>query len=213
MFQSFIFLFTERNNEIKFLSTNTFITMEDDVQILLESAEENMQKAIDHLDRELGKVRAGKANPKMLDGIMVDYYGSMTPLQQVASVNTPDPRTIAVQPWERGMIGPIEKAIMNANLGLNPDNNGELVRINIPPLTEERRQGLVKQVKKEGEEARVSIRNARRDVMNELKKLKKDGLPEDMEKDAEDQVQKLTDNFIKQVDEFLEKKEKDIMTV
>ena len=213
MFQSFIFLFTEREKEIKFLSTNTFITMEDDVQILLESAEENMQKAIDHLDRELGKVRAGKANPKMLDGIMVDYYGSMTPLQQVASVNTPDPRTIAVQPWERGMIGPIEKAIMNANLGLNPDNNGELVRINIPPLTEERRQGLVKQVKKEGEEARVSIRNARRDVMNELKKLKKDGLPEDMEKDAEDQVQKLTDNFTKKVDEFLEKKEKDIMTV
>lgn len=206
-------MFTERENEIKFLSTNTFITMEDDVQILLESAEENMQKAIDHLDRELGKVRAGKANPKMLDGIMVDYYGSMTPLQQVASVNTPDPRTIAVQPWERGMIGPIEKAIMNANLGLNPDNNGELVRINIPPLTEERRQGLVKQVKKEGEEARVSIRNARRDVMNELKKLKKDGLPEDMEKDAEDQVQKLTDNFTKKVDEFLEKKEKDIMTV
>ncbi|PRZ01821.1 ribosome recycling factor [Marinilabilia salmonicolor] len=187
--------------------------MEDDVQILLESAEENMQKAIDHLDRELGKVRAGKANPKMLDGIMVDYYGSMTPLQQVASVNTPDPRTIAVQPWERGMIGPIEKAIMNANLGLNPDNNGELVRINIPPLTEERRQGLVKQVKKEGEEARISIRNARRDVMNDLKKLKKDGLPEDMEKDAEDQVQKLTDNFTKKVDDLLEKKEKDIMTV
>lgn len=172
-----------------------------------------MQKALEHLDRELGKIRAGKANPKMLDGIMVEYYGSMTPLQQVASVNTPDPRTIAIQPWEKGMIGPIEKAIMNANLGLNPDNNGELVRINVPPLTEERRQSLVKQVKKEGEDARVSIRNARRDANDELKKLKKDGLPEDLEKDAEGQVQKLTDKFVKDVDDMLAAKEKDIMTV
>jgi ribosome recycling factor len=187
--------------------------MEDDVQLLLETAEENMQKAIVHLDRELGKIRAGKANPKMLDGIMVEYYGSMTPLQQVASVNTPDPRTIAIQPWERGMIGPIEKAIMNANLGMNPDNNGELVRINVPPLTEERRQGLVKMVRKEGEEARISIRNARRDAINELKKLKKDGLAEDQEKDAEDEVQKATDKLNKVVEEMLEKKENDIMTV
>lgn len=187
--------------------------MEDEVQILVESADEKMQKAIEHLDRELGKIRAGKANPKMLDGIMVEYYGSMTPLQQVASVNTPDPRTIAVQPWEKGMIGPIEKAIMNANLGLNPDNNGDLVRINVPPLTEERRQSLVKQVKKEGEDARVSIRNARRDANDELKKLKKDGLPEDLEKDAEGQVQKLTDKYVKNVEDMLAKKEKDIMTV
>jgi ribosome recycling factor len=187
--------------------------MEDDVQLLLETAEENMQKAIDHLDRELGKVRARKANPKMLDGIMVEYYGSMTPLQQVASVNTPDPRTIAIQPWERGMIGPIEKAIMNANMGMNPDNNGELVRINVPPLTEERRQGLVKQVKKEGEEARISIRNARRDAINDLKKLKKDGLAEDLEKDAEEDVQKATDKFTKMVEEMLDAKEHDIMTV
>jgi ribosome recycling factor len=187
--------------------------MEDDVQILLESTEENMQKAIDHLDRELGKIRAGKANPRMLDGVMVEYYGTMTPLQQVASINTPDPRTIAIQPWEKGMIQPIEKAIMNANLGLNPDNNGDIVRINVPPLTEERRQDLVKQVKKEGEEARISIRNARRETNDELKKLKKDGLPEDMEKDAEDKVQKLTDKFTKKVEEMLEKKEKDIMTV
>lgn len=172
-----------------------------------------MQKALDHLDRELGKIRAGKANPKMLEGIMVEYYGTMTPLQQVASVNTPDPRTIAVQPWEKGMIGPIEKAIMNANLGLNPDNNGDIVRINVPPLTEERRQSLVKQVKKEGEDARISIRNARRDANDDLKKLKKDGLPEDLEKDAEDQVQKLTDQFVKNVDDMLSKKEKDIMTV
>jgi ribosome recycling factor len=187
--------------------------MEDDVQILIESTEENMQKAIDHLDRELGKIRAGKANPRMLDGVMVEYYGTMTPLQQVASINTPDPRTIAIQPWEKGMIQPIEKAIMNANLGLNPDNNGDIVRINVPPLTEERRQDLVKQVKKEGEEARISIRNARRETNDELKKLKKDGLPEDMEKDAEDKVQKLTDKFTKKVEEMLEKKEKDIMTV
>ncbi|WP_462319393.1 ribosome recycling factor [Marinilabilia sp.] len=187
--------------------------MEDEVQILIESSEEKMQKAIEHLDRELGKIRAGKANPKMLDGIMVEYYGSMTPLQQVASVNTPDPRTIAIQPWEKGMIGSIEKAIMNANLGLNPDNNGELVRINVPPLTEERRQSLVKQVKKEGEDARVSIRNARRDANDELKKLKKDGLPEDLEKDAEGQVQKLTDKYVKNVEDMLAKKEKDIMTV
>ncbi len=187
--------------------------MEDDVQILIESTEEKMQKALEHLDRELGKVRAGKANPRMLDGVMVEYYGSMTPLQQVASVNTPDPRTIAIQPWEKGMIGPIEKAIMNANLGLNPDNNGEVVRINVPPLTEERRQGLVKQIKKEGEDARISIRNNRRETNDELKKLKKEGLPEDMEKDAEDQVQKLTDKYIKKVEEMLEQKEKDIMTV
>jgi len=187
--------------------------MEDDVQILIESTEENMQKAIDHLDRELGKIRAGKANPRMLDGVMVEYYGTMTPLQQVASINTPDPRTIAIQPWEKGMIQPIEKAIMNANLGLNPDNNGDIVRINVPPLTEERRQDLVKQVKKEGEEARISIRNARRETNDELKKLKKDGLPEDMEKDAEEKVQKLTDKFTKKVEELLEKKEKDIMTV
>jgi ribosome recycling factor len=187
--------------------------MEDEVKILIESAEEKMQKALNHLEREIGKVRAGKANPKMLDGVMVEYYGSMTPLQQVASVNTPDPRTIAIQPWERGMIGPIEKAIMNANLGLNPDNNGELVRINVPPLTEERRQALVKQIKKEGEDARISVRNARREINDELKKLKKDGLPEDMEKDAEDEVQRLTDKFIKQTDDVLNKKEQEIMTV
>jgi ribosome recycling factor len=187
--------------------------MEDDVQILIGRLEKKMQKTIDHLDRELGKIRAGKANPKMLDGIMVEYYGTMTPLQQVASINTPDPRTIAVQPWERNMIGQIEKAIMNANLGLNPDNNGELVRINIPPLTEERRQGLVKQVKKEVEDARISIRNARRDANDELKKLKKDGLPEDQEKDVEDRIQKLTDKFIKRADDMLSKKEKDILTI
>ncbi|MFW5754854.1 MAG: ribosome recycling factor [Marinilabiliaceae bacterium] len=186
--------------------------MEDDVQILIESTEEKMAKAIEHLDRELGKIRAGKANPRMLDGVLVEYYGAMTPLQQVASVNTPDARTIAIQPWEKGMIGPIEKAIMGANLGLNPDNNGDVIRINIPPLTEERRQGLVKQVRKEAEDARISIRNTRRETNDELKKLKKDGLAEDLEKDAEDRVQKLTDKFIGKADKLIEEKENEIMS-
>lgn len=195
------------------LLINIFLTMEDNVTLILDVASEKMGKAIEHLDREIGKVRAGKANPKMLDGIMVDYYGTMTPLAQVANVNTPDPRTIAIQPWDRKMIPIIEKAIMAANLGMNPDNNGEIVRINVPPLTEERRKDLVKQVKKIGEETKVAIRNIRRDAIEDLKKLKKDGLPEDMEKDAEENAQKLTDKNIKKVDELLEKKEKDILTV
>jgi len=195
------------------LLINIFLTMEDNVTLILDVASEKMGKAIEHLDREVGKVRAGKANPKMLDGIMVDYYGTMTPLAQVANINTPDPRTIAIQPWDRKMIPIIEKAIMAANLGMNPDNNGEIVRINVPPLTEERRKDLVKQVKKIGEETKVAIRNIRRDAIEDLKKLKKDGLPEDMEKDAEENAQKLTDKSIKKVDELLEKKEKDILTV
>jgi ribosome recycling factor len=187
--------------------------MEDDVKLVLEDASDKMDKALDHLDRELSKVRAGKANPKMLDGVMVDYYGSMTPLAQVANINTPDPRTIAIQPWEKGMIPVIEKAIMAANLGMNPDNNGELVRINVPPLTEERRKELVKMAKKLAEDSRIGVRNARREAMDEFKKLLKAGLPEDMEKDAADQAQKLTDRYMKKVDEMLEAKEKDIMTI
>lgn len=187
--------------------------MEDDVKLVLEDASDKMDKALDHLDRELSKVRAGKANPKMLDGVMIDYYGSMTPLAQVANINTPDPRTIAIQPWEKGMIPVIEKAIMAANLGMNPDNNGELVRINVPPLTEERRKELVKMAKKLAEDSRIGVRNARREAMDEFKKLLKAGLPEDMEKDAADQAQKLTDRYMKKVDEMLEAKEKDIMTV
>lgn len=181
--------------------------------IVLEDAGDKMNKAIEHLDKEIGKVRAGKANPKMLEVVLVDYYGTMTPLSQVANINTPDPRTIAIQPWDKKIIPLIEKAIMAANLGMNPDNNGELVRINVPPLTEERRKDLVKQVKKMGEDSKVSIRNLRRDSLEDLKKLKKDGLPEDMEKDAQEKVQKLTDKFIKVVEEMLEKKEKDIMTI
>lgn len=187
--------------------------MEENVTFVLDVASEKMGKAIEHIDREIGKVRAGKANPKMLEGIIVDYYGTLTPLPQVANINTPDPRTIAIQPWDRKMIPIIEKAIMAANLGMNPDNNGEIVRINVPPLTEERRKDLVKQVKKIGEETKVAIRNIRREAIEELKKLKKEGLPEDMEKDAEENAQKLTDKSIKKVDELLDKKEKDILTV
>jgi len=187
--------------------------MQEDIDLIIEVAEEHMAKSIEHLERELSKIRAGKANPKILDGILVDYYGAMTPLNQVSSISTPDPRTIAIQPWEKAMIGPIEKAIMTANLGLNPDNNGETIRINIPPLTEERRKDLVKQVKKEGEDARVGIRSARRQSIEELKKLKNDGLSEDLEKDAEEEVQKLTDKYTKAVNDILTTKEDDIMTV
>ena len=187
--------------------------MQEEIELILEDAKERMDKALEHLDNELGKIRAGKANPKMLEGVLVEYYGSMSPLTQVANLSTPDPRTIAIQPWEKQIIGAIEKAIMTANLGLNPDNNGEIIRINIPPLTEERRRDLVKQAKKECEDAKVSVRNTRRDSNDELKKLIKEGLSEDLEKDAEADVQKLTDSFIKKVDEMFDVKEKDILTV
>ena len=187
--------------------------MEEEVSIVFEDATEKMNKAIDHLDKEMSKVRAGKASPKILEGIMVDYYGTMTPLAQVANVNTPDPRTIAIQPWEKKLIPVIEKAIMAANLGLNPDNNGELIRINVPPLTEERRKELVKFVKKLVEDARIGVRNVRRDAIEDIKKMQKDGLPEDVAKDAEAEVQKITDSFMKKIDEMFEKKEKDIMTI
>lgn len=173
--------------------------MEEEVSIVFEDATEKMNKAIDHLDKEMSKVRAGKASPKILEGIMVDYYGTMTPLAQVANVNTPDPRTIAIQPWEKKLIPVIEKAIMAANLGLNPDNNGELIRINVPPLTEERRKELVKFVKKLVEDARIGVRNVRRDAIEDIKKMQKDGLPEDVAKDAEAEVQKITDSFMKKL--------------
>ncbi len=187
--------------------------MQEEIDLILEDAQERMAKAIEHLDNELGKIRAGKANPKMLEGILVDYYGSMTPLSQVANLSTPDPRTIAIQPWEKQLIGEIEKAIMAANLGFNPDNNGDIIRINIPPLTEERRKDLVKQAKSECEDAKVSFRNTRRDCNEELKKMKKNGLSEDLEKDAEAEVQKITDGYVKQVDDMFAVKEKDILTV
>lgn len=177
------------------------------------SAKDKMQKAVDYLETELQAVRAGKANPAMLNTINVDYYGSMTPLAQVASITSPDARTIVIQPWEKNMIGPIEKAILLANIGFNPQNNGEMVRINVPPLTEERRKDLVKQCKQEVETAKVSIRNTRRDTIEAIKKMQKDGLSEDLSKDFEAEVQKITDDFNKKVDVVLEKKEKEIMTV
>ncbi len=191
----------------------TIIAMQEEIELILDDAKEQMNKTIDHLDRELGMIRAGKANPKMLEGLLVDYFGSMTPLSQISNINTPDPRTIAIKPWEKTMIGPIEKAIMAANLGMNPDNNGDMIRINVPPLTEERRRDLVKQVKKEGEEARIGIRSVRRDGIAELKKLEKDGASEDVVKDAEGVIQKIHDSYMKKIDELLERKEKDVMTV
>lgn len=181
--------------------------------MILDMAEDAMKSSIEHLQKELGKIRAGKAHPSMLEGIMVDYYGSQTPLSQVSNVNTPDARTISIQPWEKTMLEPIEKAIMMANLGLNPQNNGELIMINVPPLTEERRRDLVKQTKTEGEHARVSIRTARKDANDEIKRLQKDAISEDLAKDAEDKVQKLTDKHTQMVEEFLIKKEADIMKV
>ena len=187
--------------------------MEEDVQLILDIAEEKMERAIIYLRDELSKLRAGKASPQMLDGITVDYYGANTPLYQVSNINTPDPRTITVQPWEKNMLDPIEKAIMQANLGFNPVNNGEILRIVVPALTEERRRMLVKQVKAECENARVSIRNARRDANDELRKMQKEGLPEDLVKTAEQDVQKLTDSYSEKVDELLQKKEDDIMTI
>lgn len=206
-----LYLFNTSQKRVKYFKTT--VTMEEEVSIVFEDATEKMNKAIDHLDKEMSKVRAGKASPKILEGIMVDYYGTMTPLAQVANVNTPDPRTIAIQPWEKKLISAIEKAIMAANLGLNPDNNGELIRINVPPLTEERRKDLVKFVKKLVEDARIGIRNVRRDAIEDIKKMHKDGLPEDVAKDSEAEIQKITDNFMKKIDEMFEKKEKDIMTV
>ena len=187
--------------------------MNEEVNFCIEEAKERMSNTISHLEGELRVIRAGKANPSMLSGIMVDYYGTMTPLQQVSNVGTLDARTISIQPWEKAMIGPIEKAVLTANLGFNPQNNGETIRIAVPPLTEERRKQLVKQVKSEGENARVSIRNARRDANEEFKKFQKDGLAEDLAKNAESEIQKITDSYNKQVEELLLKKEEEILTV
>ena len=187
--------------------------MSEEVQLYLEDAKDTMNNAITHLENELAKIRAGKANPHMLDGLAIDYYGTMSPLSQVSNISTPDAKTIFIQPWDKKMIELIEKSILKANLGFNPVNNGEVIRIAVPPLSEERRKQLVKQVKTEGETAKVSIRNVRRDTNEGLKALKKEGIPEDEIKKAEEDVQKLTDNFSKRVDELLEKKEKEIMTV
>ncbi|MBL7113160.1 MAG: ribosome recycling factor [Bacteroidales bacterium] len=187
--------------------------MDELVELLLDETREKMNKSIHHLGNGLIKIRAGKANPNILNGIMIDYYGVQTPLNQISNIGTPDPRTIAIQPWEKPYINAIEKAILQANLGLNPDNNGEIIRINIPPLTEERRKELVKQVRNEGENTKVGIRNTRREANEELKNMKKDGLAEDDEKKAVEEVQKMTDEFIDKIDKILETKETDIMTV
>ncbi|MDD2491510.1 MAG: ribosome recycling factor [Bacteroidales bacterium] len=178
-----------------------------------DAAREKMQKALLHLEEELKSYRAGKANPAVFNNVMVDYYGTPTPIPQVASITTPDAKTMLIQPWDKKMIPMIEKAIMVANIGFTPSNNGEHVRINVPPLTEERRKDLVKRVKAEGENAKISIRNARRDGVELLKKYQKDGLPEDVSKDGENIIQKETDNYNKRVDEMLVVKEKEILTV
>lgn len=179
----------------------------------LDEARENMNKAVDHVEVELSKVRAGKASPQMLDGILVDYYGNPTPLNQVANVNTPDARTIVVQPWEKNLIPAIEKAISDANLGINPQNDGIVIRLVVPPLTEERRKDLVKKVKSEGEAGKVAVRNIRKDTNERIKKLQKEGVSEDEAKTAEAEVQKLTDSYILKIDKHIDVKEKDIMTV
>jgi ribosome recycling factor len=183
-----------------------------DLNKLINDSRAHMQKSIDHLEVELGKIRAGRANPSMLDGLQVDYYGTNMPLSQVSNISTPDARTLMIQPWEKNMLQPIEKAVQAANLGFNPQNDGTVIRINVPTLTEERRKDLVKKSKAEAEHARVSIRNVRREA-NEHAKRDTKGMPEDVVKDAEDKIQKMTDQFIALVDKHLEAKEKEIMTI
>lgn len=187
--------------------------MEEELELFEQTAEEQMQSAVRHLDDTLAHIRAGKANPSLLDSIKIDYYGTMSPLNAVATVIVPDARTITIQPWEKKLIGEIERAIINSNIGLTPSNNGEVIRLNMPPLTEERRRDLAKQCKGEAETAKMAVRNARRDAIEEFKKLVKKGLPEDVEKDAEEAMQKTHDKFIKKIDELYAAKEKEIMTV
>lgn len=187
--------------------------MNEEIELIMEEARDRMLKALEHLEHELARLRAGRATPALLDGITVDYYGVNSPLSQVSNVNTPDPKSILIQPWEKNMLGTIEKAIMAANIGLTPVNNGEVIRINVPPLTEERRHQLVKQVRNEGETAKISIRNSRKWGNDELKSLLKEGLPEDLEKNAVDSIQEMTHDFSLKVDKVMATKEKDIMTV
>ncbi|MEZ5197774.1 MAG: ribosome recycling factor [Bacteroidales bacterium] len=187
--------------------------MIEDCQIVYDIANDAMSKAITHLEREFQKIRAGKASPDMLDGIMIDYYGVMTPISQTANITSPDPRQIIVQPWDKSIIHLIDKAIMAANLGFNPKNEGEVLRINVPPVTEQRRKELVKQAKVEAEDGKIAIRNTRRTANDDAKQLEKDGISEDDVKKLQDEIQKLTDDYISQVDKLFEKKEKDIMTI
>lgn len=184
-----------------------------DIKTVLDSAKSQMEKTIAHLEVELSKIRAGKANPAMLENVKVDYYGSIVPLSGASSINTQDARTIIVQPWEKSMLTPIEKAIQAANLGFNPQNDGVLIRIMVPPLTEERRKDLVKTSKSAGEDAKVGIRTTRKEAMEKIKALQKTGLPEDEAKGGETKIQTLTDDFIAKCDKHLEQKEKEILTV
>lgn len=187
--------------------------MSDELALIVEDAQDSMIKAINHLENELVRIRAGKANPQMLDGLSVDYYGSPTALNQVANVSVMDARTLTIQPWEKNMLQPIERAIINANLGVNPQNDGNTIRLFMPPLTEERRKEFVKRAFGEGEQTRIAIRSIRRDAIEQIKKLQKDGLSEDLTKDAEKQMQDLTDRHISLVEKHLAAKEKEIMSV
>ncbi len=184
-----------------------------EVKEYLQDAEDSMQLAVDYLEETLSRIRAGKASPRLLDAIRVDYYGTKAPISNVANVSVPDARTIAITPWEKGMFKEIEKAIINSELGITPENNGEVIRLSIPPLTEDRRKQLVKQCKGEAENAKVSVRNARRETIDALKKEVKNGMSEDVEKDAEASVQKIHDKFIRRIDEVYAEKEKEILTV
>jgi ribosome recycling factor len=187
--------------------------MSEDVSQIVSSAEDHMKKAIAHLEAELVKIRAGKATPQVVDGIMVDYYGSPTPINQVGNISVMDARTLTIQPWEKNMLQPIERAIIAANIGINPQNDGNQIRLFLPPLTEERRRELVKKCQGEGEHSKVAIRNIRREAIEHIKKLQKNGLSEDIAKDTETNVQDLTNKFITAVDKHLASKEKEIMSV
>lgn len=185
----------------------------EEIELYLEEAKELMEKAIHHVNFTFGKIRAGKASPGMLDGIMIEYYGNPTPLNQVSSINTPDARSIIIKPWEKTIIPEIEKSIINSDLGLNPQNDGEIIRLNVPPLSEERRLQLVKQAKHEAEQGRISVRNIRKDTNDHLRKLLKEHVSEDAIKNAEIDVQELTDKYIEKIEDMLHRKEEDIMTV
>ena len=187
--------------------------MSEDISEIVVTADDHMKKAITHLETELIKIRAGKATPQILDGIVVDYYGSPTPISQVGNINVMDARTLSIQPWEKNMLQPIERAIIAANIGINPQNDGSQIRLFLPPLTEERRRELVKKCQVEGEHSRVAIRNIRRDAIEHVKRLQKNGLSEDIAKDAETNIQNITDRFITTVDKHLISKEKEIMSV
>lgn len=184
-----------------------------EITTIKKNAEEKMQMTLEFLDETFSRIRAGRANPHILDGVMVEYYGSHVPLSNVSSISTPDAKTIVIQAWEKQMIKVIEKAIMDSDVGITPENNGEVIRLGIPPLTEERRKQLVKQTKNEAEEAKISVRNARRDAIDEVKKEVKNGLPEDMGKDAEAEMQKIHDKYIKKIEDMFAAKEKEILTV